>query len=157
MSCGKTEEKPAAPVHKPKAAVETPAVNESAAKPDLAELTAATRHRNPFVSHIMLTRGSEASKKIKGPLECCDVSTFKLVAVIVVPGKSSALVQAPDGKRYIVRNGDIIGPREGKIINIKDRSLTVREYILDEGGKIASSADTDLVLQSKEEARKPSR
>lgn len=157
MSCGKPEEAPVTPVQKPKAVVEKPAAAETAAKPDLSELTAGTRHRNPFASHIMLARGGEGTKKIRGPLECCDVSSFKLVAVISVPGKSSALVQAPDGKRYIVRNGDIIGPREGKIINIKDRSLTVREYVLDDAGKVVSSTDTDLVLQARDETHKPSR
>ncbi|MBI5586739.1 MAG: pilus assembly protein PilP [Deltaproteobacteria bacterium] len=156
-SCGKKEEHNAVPVKRPKPAQQTSAVENAEAKTDLHELTSTSRERNPFVSHILLLRGSETARKIKGPLECCEVSQFKLLALVVAPGSSSALVQAPDGKRYIVKRGDVLGSRDGKIINIQDRSLTVRESVADEGGKTVSSADTELTLASREEDRRPSR
>lgn len=156
-SCGGKEEAPVVPVKKPKLAAEAPVAGLAETQMELHELTAASKDRNPFVSHIMLLRDSKTVKKIKGPLECCDVSQFKLLAVVVVPDKSSALLQAPDGKRYIVRNGDLLGSKEGRIVKIASRSLTVREHTRDEAGKIIASADVELALPVREEDKRFSR
>ncbi|HXI09900.1 MAG TPA: pilus assembly protein PilP [Thermodesulfobacteriota bacterium] len=157
ISCGGKEEKFSAPVHKPKAAAVTQAAEEADQKMELHELTPASKDRNPFVSYIMLLRGERAPTKIKGPLECCDVSQFKLLAVIVAQENSSALLQAPDGKRYIVKNGDLLGSRDGRIVRIKQGSLVVREKTLDEAGRVISSEEIELALPAKEEDKKPSR
>lgn len=157
ISCGGKEEKFTAPVHKPKAAAAPKAAEQAGPQTELHELTAASKDRNPFVSYIMLMRSERTPAKIKGPLECCDVSRFKLLAVIVAPPNSSALLQAPDGKRYIVKNGDLLGSRDGRIVHIKSRSLVVRERTLDEAGKVISSEDVELMLPAKEEGKKPSR
>jgi type IV pilus assembly protein PilP len=156
ISCGSQEEQAVVPVKRPKPAAAAP-VAQAEAQVELHELTPASKERNPFVSHIMLLKGARTAKKIKGPLECCEVDQFKLLAVIVAPTNSSALLQAPDGKRYIVKNGDVLGSREGRIIRIRSGSLTVRERMLDEAGKVVSTADVELALPVREEDKKFSR
>lgn len=156
ISCGSKEEETVVQVKRPKPAA-APVAGQAEQQVELHELTPASKERNPFVSHIMLLRGARTAKKIKGPLECCDVDQFKLLAVAVAPTNSSALLQAPDGKRYIVRSGDVLGSREGRIVRIKPGSLTVREHMLDEAGKVVSTADVELALPVREEDRKNSR
>lgn len=156
-SCKGKEEKPLVPIKRPKPAAEAPAAGLAETQVELHELTAASNERNPFVSHIMLLRDTRAVKKIKGPLECCDVGQFKLLAVVVAPEKSSALLQAPDGKRYIVRTGDLLGSREGRIVSIASRSLTVRERTLDDAGKVIATSDVELALPAREEDKGISR
>lgn len=156
-SCGSEEEKPVVQIKRPKPAVQAPAAGLEQMQMELHELTAASKDRNPFVSHIMLLRDTRTAKKIKGPLECCDVGQFKLMAVVVAPEKSTALLLAPDGKRYIVRTGDLLGSREGRIIRIASRSLTVRERTLDEAGKVIATSDVELALPAREEDKRISR
>ncbi len=157
ISCGAQEEKPFVPAPRPKPAAQAPAAGQADAQMELHELTPASKERNPFVSHIMLLRGTKTAKKIKGPLECCEVGQFKLLAVVVAPTNSSALLQAPDGKRYIVKSGDVLGSRDGRIVRIMPGSLTVREHTLDEAGKVVSSADVELALPAREEDKRFSR
>jgi len=155
-ACGK-EEKPFVPIHRAKPPAVTQAAGQEDQQMELHELKPGSTERNPFVSHIMLARDSGTVKKIKGPLECCDVQQFKLMAVVVAAGHSSALLQAPDGKRYIVKKGDFLGSQEGRIIKIGERSLTVRENTLDESGRIMSYNDQELVLPAKSEDSHPTR
>ncbi|MBI5642956.1 MAG: pilus assembly protein PilP [Deltaproteobacteria bacterium] len=147
-SCGKEEPQESQPIKKaPAAAPAPPAAGQvdTAAAPDA---SAVGVHRNPFQSHILLMKGVEAVKKIKGPLECCELSTFKLSAVVIGGEHSFGLVQATDGKRYVVRKGDLIGTREGKIVKIYTGGITVREYSRDQEGKVINTEDTDLRLPS---------
>ncbi|MBI5902327.1 MAG: pilus assembly protein PilP, partial [Deltaproteobacteria bacterium] len=76
------------------------------------------KSRNPFQSHIILMRGVEGAKKVKGPLECCEIALFKVVAIVAGTDNPVALIQSPDNKRYIVKKGDLIGSREGHVTGI---------------------------------------
>lgn len=107
------------------------------------------KQRNPFQNYILLTRGDSTRVKIRGPLECCELELFRVKGVVVAPENSYALVQAPDGKRYIVRTGFVMGLREGKVIDIDDLGLTVREYARDSKGKVISKTDVVLTLPKK--------
>lgn len=150
IACKKQEPEQQMPIKKAPA-VQQPAVQNPEALDNSAGIasTIEVKRRNPFQSHIIVMKGVEnGSQKPKGPLECCELNMFKLVAV-VVSHNSYALIQAPDGKRYIVRHGDILGAREGKLVKIGDRGITVREFIRDEDGKVSSSADVELMLPDK--------
>ena len=96
----------------------------------------------------MLEAGVRKEKKVKGPLECCEAGSFKVIAVVTGLEKSSALVLAPDMKRYIVREGDILGVREGRIVKIDGKGITIREKMLDEDGKAATINDVELRMPS---------
>lgn len=110
------------------------------------------RLRNPFQSHIMLMKPSEnAPQKIKGPLECCEVAMFRLMAAVtgVKDSDAFALIQAPDSKRYVVRRGDVMGAREGKVVRITSNSLVVREQVRDQDGKVETTEDIEIKLLEK--------
>ncbi len=146
ISCSKKEEvKGMAPVKKAKPVQPANAPAEAISMAAPVESTAEVKQRNPFQSYIVLMRATEGSKKLKGPLECCELSLFKVQAIVVGPDNSFALVQAPDGKRYIVRRGDVLGAMGGKIIRIDAKSITVREINMQDG-KVISSNDTELKL-----------
>ncbi len=143
ISCSKKEEVQVVPVKKvaaPPSKVTPPAINIAAP----VESTVEVKQRNPFQSYILLMR-AEGSKKVKGPLECCELGLFKLQAVVIGQDGSFALVLAPDGKRYIVRRGDVIGAMGGRIIRIEPKSIIVRE-VNTQDGKVISSNDTELRL-----------
>ncbi len=107
--------------------------------------------RNPFLSYIIVRKGKEKAKRVKGPLECCDVNLFRVTAVVLSGDSSYALVNAPDGKRYIVRRGDLMGLVGGRIIKIDSDGLKVREYVRDEDGRVLSFNDRALTILTKEE------
>ena len=107
--------------------------------------------RNPFLSYIIVRKGREAHKRIKGPLECCDLDLFRVMAVVLSKNGSYALVSAPDGKRYIVRRGDRMGLNGGRIIRIYSEGLKVREYARDDEGRIVSHRDRTLKILTREE------
>ncbi len=154
LSCKKQEQQaPPPPVKKAPAAQSAPAVPAGGADTAASvDSTIDARHRNPFQSHILLMKGLEGPKKTKGPIECCDLTLFRLVAVVASPESSFALVQAPDGKRYVVKKGDLIGSREGRISSIEQRSITVREYNKDENGKVVSSEDIEIKIPTEKES-----
>lgn len=110
------------------------------------------KRRNPFQSHIILMRGVEGAKKVKGPLECCELALFKVVAVVAGADNAVALIQAPDNKRYIVKKGDLIGSREGRVTGIDDSGVSVRETIRDDRGNVKSSVDTVIMLRGEKDA-----
>lgn len=124
-------------------AVEKPVYKESGETPDL---------RNPFQSHLIVARGGDSPVKVKGPLECCEVSSFKLLAVVV--GSSDpegyALIQAPDTKRYVIRKGDALGTREGRVVKFTSKAVIVREVSRDDEGKVRSSEEIELSLPEKQ-------
>ncbi len=110
------------------------------------EMMATGPENNPFLSHIMVRKGVEKEEDLKGPLECCAISLFRLLAVVVGSDSSYALLQAPDSKRYIIRKGDLIGTRGGKVIRIDSTGLTIRENRYNNTGKVISSSNTALML-----------
>jgi Tfp pilus assembly protein PilP len=107
--------------------------------------------RNPFLSYIIVRWGRKKAERIKGPLECCSLELFRVMAVVLSGDRTFALVNAPDGKRYIVRRGDLMGQNGGKIIKIDTSGLKVREYERDDNGRVVSFKDRRLKILTKEE------
>lgn len=151
VSCSKTEEAAVEKAAKPAAKKEIVKDAETAVQPSGAESGGTTDLRNPFQSHLIASRGIEGPARIKGPLECCELNTFKLMAVVVGSADSEgfALVQAPDSKRYVIRRGDTLGTREGKVVKFTSNSVVVREVSRDAEGKVRSSEDVDFRLPEK--------
>jgi Tfp pilus assembly protein PilP len=102
--------------------------------------------RNPFLSFIVLLGDTGKPQKVRGPLECCELNLFRVVAVVKGEEAGYALIHAPDNKRYIVRRGDVMGLKEGKIIRIDPRSITIREHTRNSEGKIISTSDEEIGL-----------
>lgn len=153
VSCKGKEPQSTAPVKKPQAAkpVEAAKATEALEAAAKIEPTEGASLRNPFLNYILITRGTEKPKKIKGPLECCELSSFKLIAVVSSADNAFALIQSPENKRYVVRRGDVMGVRDGRVVKIEARSITVRELTKDERGRTLSSNDVELRLASEKE------
>lgn len=151
-ACKKAEE-PQQPFPIKKAPAQQPAEVKAPETTDLsaqADSTVDVKLRNPFQSHIVVMKGVEGGpKKIRGPLECCELSLFRLVAVVVGGQDGYALLQAPDGKRYVIRRGDVIGTREGKVVKVFPKGIMVREQYRDEDGKVIKTEDTEIKLPEK--------
>jgi type IV pilus assembly protein PilP len=117
---------------------------EKPAAPDPAPFTK-KEMRNPFQTFIV-TRVPTGSKRIKGPLECCEIGLFRVLAVVTGIDEPRALVLAPDGKRYSIKKGDLMGTREGKVIAIEGKSIIVKELIRDGEGKVVSTENVEIGL-----------
>ena len=140
-----------------RAQIPKPAPVEEAASADIVNKVLTdgkVSRRNPFLSYIVLSRDAGKVVKIKGPLECCELNLFRLVAVVVSSENSYALVESPNKKRYIVRRGDLIGARDGKITRINTKGITVREYDRDSSGKVISTSDEELRLLANKKANR---
>ncbi len=94
--------------------------------------------RNPFQSYIIPAAATEiGEERIRGPLECCEIGLFRLMAVISGIDNPRALIMAPDGKKYITKKGDLIGLKAGKIVKIATNKVVVEERFKDSaGGKV---------------------
>ncbi|MEK7313576.1 MAG: pilus assembly protein PilP [Deltaproteobacteria bacterium] len=106
--------------------------------------TVEKERRNPFASY--LAKQIEKPARERTPLECCDLMTFKVSAVVVSPTGNYALLQASDGKRYIVKKGDRIGLKDGSIVHIGKDVLVVEEIEKDQDDKILARPRTELAL-----------
>jgi Tfp pilus assembly protein PilP len=67
----------------------------------------------------------------RGPLEQYDVNQLSLLAVVWNTGTARALIQDPAGNSYIVGEGTRIGKNEGRVINIDDNLIIVKETYVD--------------------------
>ena len=67
----------------------------------------------------------------RGPLEQFDVNQLSLLAVVWNTGSARALVQDPAGNSYIVGQGARIGKNEGRVIDIDDNLIIVKETYVD--------------------------
>ncbi len=151
MACGSNETNNFVPKRAhPKVAVAKPVTDEYA-QMEHKKISLEKPSRNPFLSYIIVRKGREKVKRIKGPLECCSLDLFRVMAVVLSGDSTYALVHAPDGKRYIVRRGDLMGQRGGRIIKIDTSGLKVREYTRDDDGRVISFNDRPLKILTKEE------
>jgi Tfp pilus assembly protein PilP len=75
----------------------------------------------------------------KGPpkteLEYYSLDSFKMMAVLTGPNKKRAILQASDGRSFIVQSGQKIGRRNGVIQQIDEEVVRVRERIINVLGK----------------------
>ncbi|MBI5886471.1 MAG: pilus assembly protein PilP [Deltaproteobacteria bacterium] len=153
FACGKGEQPTAVSVGPKANPAEVAKPVEEAPKQDVVTQQSEPPLKNPFQSYIIAKRLDNADDVIiKGPLECCELSTFTVVAALVVAGdKPYALVSGPDAKRYIVHLGDKVGVNGGKVVHIDTTGITVREIIKDAEGNVASTNDVELSISEKQE------
>ncbi len=87
---------------------------------------------------IQTTRRPE---ELRGPLERYELRQLRLIAVMVVKGDPRAMVAAPDGKSYTVKNGDYIGINGGRVKDIQTRVIDVNE----QGTRVEKNPDRIVV------------
>jgi Tfp pilus assembly protein PilP len=120
----------------PKAAVE-PVVQADPRSPDFASVAGGYSYergsmRDPFRSFEWEEKGRKALMgNDRGPLEQYDVNQMALLAVVWNTGVARALVRDPAGKSYIVGTGTRIGKNDGRVTNINDNLVVVKETYVD--------------------------
>lgn len=90
--------------------------------------------RDPFRSFV-LDRLKELESATKGPLEQFDLGQLTVLGVVWEIDNRRALIADPSGQGYIVRVGDPIGTNQGKVLNIEDNLVLVRESYIDHMGE----------------------
>jgi len=75
-------------------------------------------------------------KRILTPLEKIDISQIRLVAVIMMKNKQIAMVEEANGKGYEVGIGTYMGKNQGRVTEIKNSSIIIKEIVKDFKGKL---------------------
>jgi len=111
--------------------------------------------RDPFLSIIALAKQKmkKLKKKALTPLENYDVMDIKLLGIVYDGKEYYASILLPDGKAFTVKEGISLGLYGGKIIEISEDRLIVREYIMNYKGELKPK-DTVLKLHKEEEEDK---
>jgi type IV pilus assembly protein PilP len=86
--------------------------------------------RDPFRSYV-LDRLKEVEVSSKGPLEQFELQQLSVLGVVWETNNRRALVSDPSGQAYIVSLGDAIGKNDGRVIDIEDNLVLVRETYVD--------------------------
>lgn len=94
----------------------------------------ATGKRDPFRSFV-LDRLSNLDDQVKGPLEQFDLSQLAVVGIVWDANRRRALVEDPSGRGYVVKEGTAIGKNDGRVMQIDDNLLLVRETYVDYVGE----------------------
>lgn len=89
--------------------------------------------RDPFQPFLLINRpvNNDVDLSAQTPLQQYDTLQYKLSAIIVGYGQPMAMLLAPSGKSYIVRNGMKIGKSGGSVIKITKEALFVEEKYRD--------------------------
>ena len=75
-------------------------------------------------------------KRILTPLEKVELSQIKLVAVIIMKNRQIAMVEEASGKGYEVGIGTYMGKNEGRVSEIKQNSILIKEVVRDYKGRL---------------------
>lgn len=86
--------------------------------------------RDPFRSFVLdLQKFEEAAER--GPLEQFELNQLDVVAVVWDANSPRALVKDPSGRNYVVGKGSRIGKNQGRVIQIGDGQVLVKEVYVD--------------------------
>jgi type IV pilus assembly protein PilP len=89
----------------------------------------------------------------KGPLEAFPLENLKMVGTLQQKRENFALILTPDKNLYRVKSGDFMGQNFGRIIEISETSVKLKELIQDSGSDWKEEERT-LLLLDEQEARK---
>lgn len=102
--------------------------------------------RDPFMSLVKKISTTVAKPKVNlGPLGKYELGQLRLMAMMVVDGTPRAMVKAPDGKSYTVKNGDLVGPSGGVVVRIETKKIEVDKIT---GQRIEKSPDRIVVVET---------
>jgi type IV pilus assembly protein PilP len=89
----------------------------------------------------------------KGPLEAFPLENLKMVGSLQQKKEFYALIKTPDNNLYRVREGDFMGQNFGRIVDISESSVKLKELVQDSGNEWKEEERT-LLLLDEQEARK---
>lgn len=82
----------------------------------------------------------------KGPLEAFPLENLKMVGTLQQHKSVFALIKTPDNNLYRVKTGDFMGQNFGRIIDINESALKLKELVQDSGNEWKEEERT-LLLQ----------
>jgi type IV pilus assembly protein PilP len=86
--------------------------------------------RDPFAAILKEARTDEENHSTP-PLQRLSLTELNLIGIVWGGFGYSAMVQAPDGKGYTVRQGTRIGPNSGIVSSITENAIVVHERFTD--------------------------
>ena len=89
----------------------------------------------------------------KEPLEAYPLENLKMVGTLQQKKDIFALVKTPDNNLFRVKSGNFIGQSFGRITDISESTIKLKELVQDSGGDWKEEERT-LLLQDEQEARK---
>ncbi len=92
--------------------------------------------RDPFKSPLILESKQISPKVHTSPILKYALSELKLVGIVWGTLGRVAVVEAPDGKCYLVRKGEKIGKLQGKVAKIEQEKILVTNIIKDYSGRM---------------------
>ena len=150
MGSGRNQTRPkGAPIPEPKQFVPEPYSNAAAVEPfSNQKLTQALKRDSAqTVSNAALVAPELARRK--EPLEAFPLDSMALVGSIVKAGQPIALVKV-DSLLYQVKVGNYLGPNYGRVTQINETVVTLREIVQDAVGEwIERAATLELQERSK--------
>ena len=109
--------------------------------------------KDPFRSYVV------AATKVKLPLpqvsvkqlpiQQYELNQFKVLGIITGLTQNQAMVLDPSGKSYVVKDGTLIGPHNGRVLKIMPTYIEVTEQYREDSGKIRNRV-VKLTLPRKE-------
>jgi Tfp pilus assembly protein PilP len=106
--------------------------------------------RDPFLSLVEIERKKPTKKKGASPIESFSIDEIKLLAIASDKQEGYALILLPNRKTYTITKGMVLGLEGGKVEEITDEMVVIREYVKDYKGDIKPK-DTVLKLHKGEE------
>lgn len=93
---------------------------------------AAFGRTDPFVPpELSETKGGNDEVPVVSPLQEYPLNQLQLIGIWRMDsGEHKGLVMTPTGEGVVVKNGDPIGLKRGRIVEIQETLLKVREYVL---------------------------
>jgi type IV pilus assembly protein PilP len=86
--------------------------------------------RDPFAVVLKDARTGEENQSLP-PLQQLSLTELNLIGIVWGGFGYSAMMQAPDGKGYTVRQGTRVGPNGGAVSSITENALVVQERFTD--------------------------
>ncbi len=106
--------------------------------------------RDPFAP--IVSKEEKRARADRPPLERYNLNDFKLTAVLRGGFGDTAMVEAPDGKGYIIHVGTIIGLNKGVVKKIMDNKIIVEEKFKNFSGG-SERKEIAIELRKKQEER----
>ena len=144
--CNKQEQPPSPPPAQPAPTAKvSPPVQKPQTSAKVSENPASslvfTDRKDPFKSFITM-QVQDGKKSVSGgkkdglPIQSYELSKFKVAGIIVGLNENRALVIDPAGKGYVVKQGMLIGDKNGRISKITATTIEVIENYRDDNGHI---------------------
>jgi type IV pilus assembly protein PilP len=89
----------------------------------------------------------------KGPLEAFPLENLKMVGSLSQKQENFALIKTPDNNLYRVKMGDFMGQNFGRVIDITESAVKLKELIQDSGNDWKEE-ERLLLLQDEQEAKR---